>query len=288
MRGHRPASRILTTAPRAALRAVGGIAEWAIAPVGLVADEVPRQRAALAELEHRPWPLADRPWLMGQTWHDLLFAHWALPAETLEPLVPEPLQLDLRDGRAWLGVTPFLIGGLRLRGTPPVPWLSRFPELNVRTYVRYGGRPGIHFLSLDAARVAAVAAARRAYRLPYFHAKMEAAREGTSVRYQSRRLDRSGPPAELRARYRPAGPRLPIDDGSLERWLAERYCLYVVDERKRALRADIHHSPWPLQRADAIIERNTMAAPFGLELDSEPLLHYSVRQDKLIWPLEAA
>jgi uncharacterized protein len=225
---------------------------------------------------------------MGQTWHHLLFAHWALPAAALERLIPEPLELHLRDGVAWLGVTPFVIGGLRLRGTPPLPWLSRFPELNVRTYVVYGGRPGIYFLSLDAARLAAVTAARRAYRLPYFHADVEVRRDGRSLRYESRRIDASGPSAEFLARYRPTGARLPIDDGSLERWLAERYCLYVVDERKRALRADIHHAPWPLQPADAVIERNTMAQPLGLDLDSDPVLHYSARQDTLIWSLEPA
>jgi uncharacterized protein YqjF (DUF2071 family) len=222
---------------------------------------------------------------MGQTWHDLLFAHWALPPETLRPLIPQPLQLDLRDAQAWVGVTPFVISGLRLRGTPPLPWLSRFPELNVRTYVEYDGRPGIYFFSLDAARLSAVVAARRAYRLPYFHAAMSARREGEAVRYESRRIDASGPPAELRTSYRPTGPPLPIDDGSLERWLAERYCLYVVDERGRALRGEIHHSPWPLQPATATIEVNTMARPLGLELDSKPLLHYSARQDTLIWAL---
>jgi uncharacterized protein len=272
----------------AVLRALGGIAERAIAPVGRVADEVPCQCAVLAEVEHRPWPLPDRPWLMGQTWYDLLFAHWALPPAALSRLVPEPLELDLRADKAWLGVTPFVIGGLRLRGTPPLPWLSRFPELNVRTYVAYGGRPGIYFFSLDAARLAAVAAARRAYRLPYFHAEMSARHEGETVHYESKRIGSSGPSAELRVRYGPTGPRLPVEDGSLERWLAERYCLYVVDGRGRALRADIHHAPWPLQPAEATIELNTMARPLGLELDSDPLFHYSARQDTLIWALETA
>jgi uncharacterized protein YqjF (DUF2071 family) len=225
---------------------------------------------------------------MGQTWYDLLFAHWAVSPEALRPLVPGPLELDLRDGEAWLGVTPFVVAGLRVRGTLPLPWLSRFPELNVRTYVDYGGRPGVYFFSLDAARRAAVAAARRAYRLPYFHAKMSARHQGETVRYASKRIDSSGPPAELRARYGPTGPRIPVDDGSLERWLAERYCLYVVDDRGRALRADIHHPPWPLQPAGATIELNTMARWLGIELDADPLLHYSARQDTVIWTLEAA
>ena len=273
---------------RAALRAVGDAAELAVSPVGLVADEVPSQRAGLAETAHRPWPLPARAWLMGQTWYSLLFAHWAVRPEALRPLIPQPLELDLREGQAWLGVTPFVVGGLRLRGTPPLPWLSRFPELNVRTYVGYGAHPGIYFFSLDAARLAAVAAARRAYRLQYFHAVMSARHRGGKVHYESERIDSRGPPAQLRACYGPTGPRLPIDHGSLERWLAERYCLYVVDERGRALRAEIHHPPWPLQAARATIEANTMAAQLGIELVSDPLLHYSARQDTLIWPLEAA
>jgi uncharacterized protein len=112
--------------------------------------------------------------------------------------------------------------------------------------------------------------------------------EGTTISYESQRIDSSGPPAGFRARYGPSGPRLPIEDGSLERWLAERYCLYVVDDRGRALRGDIHHSPWPLQPADATIEVNSMAAPLGIELESDPLFHYSARQDVLIWPLVPA
>jgi uncharacterized protein len=277
------------TAPlQTAVRAAGDAAEAALRPVGLLADEIPGQQTAPRETDHRPWPLPGRPWLMGQTWYSLLFAHWALPPDALRPLVPEPLELQLREGRAWLGVTPFLIGGARLRGTPPLPWLSRFPELNVRTYVDYGGRPGIYFLSLDAARIAAVAGARRAYRLPYFHARMSSRLDRGTVHYASIRIDSSGPPAEFRARYGPTGPRLPVDDGSLERWLAERYCLYTIDERGRALRGEIHHRPWPLQPAEATIELNTMARPFGLSIDAPPLLHYSVRQDTVIWPLERA
>jgi uncharacterized protein len=272
----------------AALGAVAGVAEAALAPLGLVVDEVPLQRAALRETEHRPWPLPSRPWVMGQTWYDLLFAHWAVAPEVLRPLVPPPLELDVRDGRAWLGVTPFRVGGVRSRGTPPLPWLSRFPELNVRTYVDFGGRPGIYFFSLDAARVAAVVAARRSYRLPYFHAEMTIDHQNSSVSYASTRVDSSGPPAQFRARYGPSGPRLAIENGSLERWLAERYCLYVVDERERAMRAEIHHPPWPLQPAEATFEANTMAAPLAVELDSEPLLHYSARQDVLIWTLAPA
>lgn len=263
----------------------GTVGEAVIAPLGVVLDEIPAQRAVLAGWEHRPWPLPERPWFMGQTWYDLLFAHWRVPIGALRRLVPEPLELDLYEGEGWLGITPFQIGGLRPRGAPPLPWLSRFPELNVRTYVSYGGRPGIYFFSLDATRLAAVLAARAAYRLPYFHAAIRATRAAGAIAYRHRRRDGT---AEFFGTYEPAGTRLPVQEGSLERWLAERYCLYVVDEDGRPLRADIHHPPWPLEPAGASIERNTMASPLGIELDGEPLVHYSARQDTLIWALAPA
>jgi uncharacterized protein len=260
-------------------------AEWALAPAGLVIDEIPCQRRTLTDLSHRPWPLPQRPWIMGQSWFDLLFAHWPVEPERIDRLLPRPLRAQLYEGNAWLGVTPFVVSGLRLRGVAPLPWLSRFPELNVRTYVEVEGKPGIYFFSLDAARRAAVFAARRAYRLPYFHARMEAGRAGARFRFASTRRDGSGPPARFRGEYGPAGP--PIDD-PLARWLAERYCLYVVDERRRVLRGEIHHPPWPLQPAYGEVDAGAMARPLGLELAGEPLLHYSARQDVLLWALAPA
>jgi uncharacterized protein len=251
-----------------------------------VGDESALQRRTLEEVGHRPWPLPHGSWLQGQTWNDLLFAHWRVPSERLRRVMPPALPLHLdADGGAWLGVTPFVVSGLRLRGTPPLPWVSRFPELNVRTYVEVGGKPGIYFLSLDAGRLAAVIAARRTYRLPYFHARMRADRPGTRIDYESERIDSSGPAASFRASYAPAGTRT---GDELARWLAERYCAYTVDEHGRPLRIDIHHPPWPLQPAEGEVEAQGMVDGLGIELDGEPLLHFSARQDTLIWPLRPA
>jgi uncharacterized protein YqjF (DUF2071 family) len=257
-----------------------------VTPAGLLYDEVTAQRATLADLRHRPWPLPDRPWLMGQTWRELLFAHWEVSAEEVRRVVPPQLDLDLRDGRAWVGVTPFGVTGLRPQGLPPFPGPSSFLELNVRTYVVAGGRPGIDFFSLDASSRAAVTAARRGYRLPYFHAGASMEREGGAIRYRSRRRSGDSPPAAFEASYEPTGPRLPVDGGSLERWLAERYCLYTLDDRGRVLRGDIHHPPWPLHLARGEISLNTMGVPLGLSLGGGPLLHYAARQDTLLWALE--
>jgi hypothetical protein len=239
----------------------------------------------LAEAAHRPWPLPGRPWLMGQTWLDLLFAHWPVPAEQLEPLLSAPLELDRFDGQAYLGVTPFRLTALRARGTLPLPLVSSFLELNVRTYVSFGGKPGIWFFSLDASSRLAVAAARRAYKLPYFHAAITATAPGEWVEYACVRAEAERPYV-FEGRYRPDGPVAPAEPGTLEHFLVERYCLYAADRRGRLHRAEIHHAPWPLQRAEARIDLNTMAAD-GIALPADPpLLHFSRRQDVVIWPLE--
>jgi uncharacterized protein YqjF (DUF2071 family) len=245
-----------------------------------------RQAAVLGETDHRPWPLPGGSWLMAQTWDDLLFAHWRVPVEQLRALVPAEVPLDEFDGSGWLGITPFVISGFRLRGTVPLPWLSTFPEINVRTYVTVDGKPGIWFFSLDTSSQVAVEGARRGYKLPYFRARMTVLRSGGSIEYSSARREGQARPFVFDGRYRPLGDVFNASPGSLEWFLTERYCLYTLD-RGRLQRADIHHPPWPLQRAEAEIELNTMP-PDGIELpDEEPLLHFSRRQDVVIWPLEA-
>jgi uncharacterized protein YqjF (DUF2071 family) len=238
-----------------------------------------RQTSSLAETEHRPWPLPDTPWVMGQTWDDLLFAHWRVPTDAVREHVPAGLEVDEYDGSAWLGVTPFVVTGLRARGLLPLPLVSSFLELNVRTYVTRDGKPGIWFFSLDASSQVAVAAARRLYRLPYFHANVVLRRRGTRIGYDCARDDGKA----FSGSYAPVGERFHATPGSVEHFVAERYCLYAEDGG-RLFRADIHHRPWPLQPAEAAIELNTMP-PDWARLEGEPLLHYSARQDVVIWPL---
>ena len=169
-----------------------------------------------------------------------------------------------------------------------MPWLSAFPELNVRTYVRHRGRCGVYFFSLDATNPVAVRVARALFHLPYFTAAMrvEETPEGSIV-YTSRREDRRGRAAALTAAYRPtSGPQPPVP-GSLEDFLTERYCLFTVDRGGRTRSLEIHHPPWPLQAAEAEISANTMASAAGLDLPSEPpLLHFSKRQDVVAWSLK--
>jgi uncharacterized protein YqjF (DUF2071 family) len=222
---------------------------------------------------------------MKQTWHDLLFAHWPVPVTLLRPLVPEQLPLDVFGGHCWVGVVPFWMSGIRSRGLPAIPGLSRFPELNVRTYVTYNGKPGVYFFSLDAASLPAVWGARRFYHLPYFHAAMSSREQDGNIHYSSRR---HAAPAEFEGTYRPIAPVRPRAKVSLEHFLTERYCLYTT-HNSQVLRCDIHHLPWPLQDATAEFERNTVAAAAQVFLPQiPPLLHFARRLDVLIWPLRRA
>jgi uncharacterized protein len=286
--GHRPVgSPVAMTRARSLLGRpigfAGDVGEAALGTLAGVWGSVAQGRA-VHETQHRPWPMPSARWVMAQTWNDLLFAHWPIPFEVLRPLVPRPLTLDTFDGSAWLGITPFEVSGLRARGLPPPPRISRFPELNVRTYATFAGKPGIVFFSLDAGSTAAVAGARRSYRLPYFRAEMAIARSKDEIRYRSVRTSSGVPAAELDVRYGPAGEAQHSVPGTLEHWLTERYCLYTVDEHRQLRRAEIHHPPWPLQPAVAEIRTNTMA-PTGAALpDTQPLLHFARRQDVVIWP----
>jgi uncharacterized protein len=217
-----------------------------------------RQAATLEQTEHRPWPLPDGRWVMAQTWEDLLFAHWRAPADALRQLLPAGLELDLYEGEAWLAITPFRVTGLRARGLPPLPFISSFLELNARTYVTDGEKP-----------------------------EMRAEWSGGEVAYDCRRHDSKGRPAAFHARYRPNGEVLDPDSRSLAHFLTERYCLYTVDDT-RLRRGEIHHPPWPLQAASAEIGENSMPPPGIAPADEDPLLHFSSRQDTLIWPLDDA
>lgn len=220
-------------------------------------------------------------------WHDLLFMHWPVPAGWLRQLIPPVLELDTFDGSAWLGVVPFRMESVRPRFLPALPWLSSFPELNLRTYVTHRGKPGIWFFSLDAHNPIAVRLARATFALPYFDAEMSCETRDEEVRYESVRTHKGAPPAKFVASYRPVGERFDSRPGTLENFLTERYCLYSagVDGNSRVRRGDIHHWLWPLQRAEVEVEELDMTARIGVTLPkTEPTLHYAHRLDVVAWP----
>lgn len=239
--------------------------------------------SAVGSTDHRPWPIPGRPWAWRQTWHDLLFLHWPVAPQLLRPLVPPQLEIEQHSGSAWVGVVPFWMSGIARRPLPPLPGLSRFPEMNVRTYVRFGDRPGVWFFSLDATNRLAVWAARRWFHLPYHYARMEARRIGDEVRYRSTRPTGAG----FEATYAPTGPAAPSAAGTLEAWLTERYCLYARAPSGVLFRADIHHAPWALQPARATVGCNDMLSVNGIAVGGPAEhLRYAAKMSVVVWSAE--
>jgi uncharacterized protein YqjF (DUF2071 family) len=246
--------------------------------------------AVLRTTEHRPSPLPGRPWAMQQRWNDLLFAHWPMPVSAIDRTLPQGLVADTFDGSAWLGIVPFAMDRIHLHGLPPVPGARAFPELNLRTYVRERGsnRAGVYFYSLDASNPLAVAIARTVFHLPYYWATMGlqyGTEQGRSreIRYRSHRLFAANG-ARFRATYRGLGT---IAQGPLENFLTARYALYTSRRDGTLLRGEIHHLPWPLERAEAEFAVNELPAAHGFTLpDCAPVLHYSRELLVYVWTLD--
>lgn len=241
----------------------------------------------LKQSQHRPWPMPSGPWIMTQSWLQLLFVHWCFDPEQIQALIPPPLELDTFNGKAYVAVVPFQMKNVCPRFVPPVPWLSAFPELNVRTYVTYQGKPGVWFFSLDAGNPIAVQVARKGFFLPYYDARMHLKQKGPLIDYVSHRTHRGAHPADLIARYQPTGPVYLSQKDTLEYWLTERYCLFSRSPSGQIYCGEIQHAPWPLQPAKAEFKLNTMTMPVGLKLPEQaPILHYVDRIDVLVWALK--
>lgn len=224
--------------------------------------------------------------VMRQDWRDLLFLHWPVAARELAARVPAPLEVDTRGGTAWIGLVPFRVERVRAPGLPPLPLVSTFGEVNVRTYVRApDGEPGIWFFSLDADSSMAVQGARLLYRLPYFTADVEVERgEGeATVRYSSARPDGG---ATSRGVWRPGpGEAAPSPRGSLEEFLVERYVLFS-EGGGRVFRARVLHEDYPLVGATLLELEDELVRAAGFEVTGEPLVHASPGVDVKVSPPE--
>jgi uncharacterized protein YqjF (DUF2071 family) len=238
----------------------------------------------MTETTDRTWELPKHPWILRMTWSELLFAHWPVDPNILAPLLPVGLTLDTHEGSAWIGVVPFLMSDVAPRCCPSIPKLSRFLELNVRTYVIYDGKPGVWFFSLDAASRVAVRAARATFNLPYMDASMSLNKSDSDlITYQSERTHRGQSPATFDASYRAIGETFHALYGTLEHWLTARYCLYSADRQGRLYRGQIDHAPWSLSLASCEERQNTMCAPLGIDLIGRPHLLFAQPIDVHAW-----
>ncbi len=239
----------------------------------------------LKHTEHRDFPLPHGPWVMTQKWEHLLFMHMPVSKEIMSPHIPEGLELDTFEGKAWITIIPFKVSDMRLRKMPPIPFLKSYLELNVRTYVRCNGLSGVYFFSLDADKILAVLGARLAT-LPYFCANM-AMNEDKEGRfhYQSGRKGESN--AAFEGSYRPNSTSYYPGNKSLSFWLLERYYLWTA-KNGSIFRGDIHHKQWKVQDVDAVIDQfNDLISFLPVNVLSEkPLFHYSSSQRALFWPIK--
>ena len=220
------------------------------------------------------------------TWRHGLFVHWPVDPDALESCVPSQLTLERRDGRAWVSVLPFVLVNVGLRGSPSITRLA-VPELNVRTYVRYRGDPGLFFFSIDLGRPLFAAAIARTTRLPVTAARIRVSAIEDSVAFSSRRSLRPFAPsvdavcrpgidsgARFEATYEPVGETFTPDPGTLAHWLVERRRFYAPGDSD-VLAGEIAHDPWPLQPAAVTIHENTMFEVNGLPSPvDDPLVHY--------------
>ncbi|WP_117327933.1 YqjF family protein [Peribacillus saganii] len=235
------------------------------------------------ELKQRPYPPPASPWILTQKWNHLLFMHWKASKDQLNSRLPPALELDTFNGEAYIAIIPFLVDGMRARNLPEIPLLGSYIELNVRTYVRYKGVPGIYFFSLDANHPPSVAGASIFFSLPYRNAAMEIRVDGSFINFRSSRNHPGKEAFDFYAAYKPVSDIYIPETGSLEHWLFERYCFFT-ERGKSIYRGDIHHDMWRVQTADCQIKQNTL----DFSLLDEPLLHYSTPKQVFFWPLEKA
>lgn len=233
---------------------------------------------------HRPWEISIQPWIMYQAWKELLFIHWEIEPHEIKHLIPEGLELDTFNGKAWIAVVPFMMRDIKPRYTFPVPWISYFLELNVRTYVKLNNKPGVYFLSLEASNPLAVRIARKLFYLPYMDAKMSIIKRNGYFEYYSKRTHKNEPEAELHLKYKPISDIISYQHNSIEHWLTERYCLYSANEKGHIYIGEIHHKKWELQVAECEIITNTMTLAHGIKTpETKPLLHYSKNLEVVVW-----
>lgn len=238
----------------------------------------------LQKIDHRPWPPPEEPWVQKEAWCNILFAHWRVAPEALGPLVPAQLELDLWDGSAWVGITPFCMTDVRPRGLPPVPGFSTFPQVDLRTYVRHAGRPGVFYIELQAPSELAVWGARTFYHMAYSSCEVHGEIDGDRITVRSRR-ESEGEPVLWNSTHWPASGEFEPRPGTIEEFLIDRWTMFTVDTKQKLHRVEIHRLPWPITAAEVEIRSNTLARAHGLDLEAKPESLYCSRGvETLIWP----
>jgi uncharacterized protein YqjF (DUF2071 family) len=222
---------------------------------------------------------------MRMTWTQALLLHWPLPAKAVRRLVPDELEVDTFDGKAWVSILHYRVKGVRPIMGPSIPWFSSFLQIDLRTCVRHNGEPGVYFFSLDASNPVAVWLARTVFRLPYFRAEMQLRRKGESFRLSCMRTHQGARNAEFECLWTPREPLPATERDDLIPFLTERNRLFA-SHAGRVLTCTVHHEPWPLRRARLAALETTFFEATGLpEPDEPPIAHHADGLGLEIWPL---
>jgi uncharacterized protein len=196
-------------------------------------------------------------------WASISFVHWPYEPTVVQSLLPRGLAVDTYHGSAWVGVIPFRLH-IRVPGLPFLPWVGRFAETNVRTYVRGpDGTPGIWFFSLDAARLGAVVAARSAWSLPYMWARMRVTAGADTITYECRRRWPGHPSATSRITLAIDAAAAPNELNDLDHFLTARWTLFSARGSGLA-RTQAHHEAWPLRRTTVLEHDDGLLVAAGL------------------------
>jgi uncharacterized protein YqjF (DUF2071 family) len=241
----------------------------------------PPVKALLLKTSHRPWPIPQQNWIWYQQWLDAAFLHWSFSPVAVQPLLPRGLSLDLFEGRAWVSVVAFNMVAVHPRGLWPVPGLSNFAEVNVRTYVVRDGKPGVYFLSIEAANPIAAWLARILSPLPYQYRGMRRYRERDQEVFT---VGQASEDPHFHLVYRPGKTVGTKSDNDL--WLTERYCLYA-HQKNEILRAEVHHEPWPVQRLEVQSLKCSYRFSDSVHFQEAPeICHYSPGVPIVAWKHE--
>ena len=234
--------------------------------------------------DHLPFPMPKRRWSLRQNWINLTFLHWLVDPELLSPYIPKDLELDTFEGKAYVGTIPFIMEKVRPYFLPYLPFITTFPEFNVRTYVTKNGKPGVLFLTLDAQSRVTCFYAPRKYGLPYRYAKCRLKIDENRYSWASKRSSDS---VELEGEAIATGEKRIAEKGTLEEFLFERYSLYT--EHKGNLKmAYTLHEPWVFQDGEAKIVKNSLTECYDLGIDimNPEFVHLSEGVYVHTWPIQ--
>lgn len=221
------------------------------------------------------------PWIGRQQWSHILFCHWPVPYEYLQPVIPKPFKLDTFQNQAWISIVMFQATNSRLRGMPKMLSYPPFLQLNVRTYIRHHEESGVYFFSLDCNRQLAVIGARL-IGLPYMYANMSMRLKNNHYILTSERVNTCDSLLCVYASYQPA-ERLYND--ALVHWLTERYCFYMVSG-DYMMKGPLSHTPWDLYEASVNIHINGYIGNISRTKLHHPRFFYARSKQSFLHPFE--